>query len=155
LKESLAIWFDSPKKDEKSINIWIDGLCEPINPGGTACIGFVIKKNGETIAKGCEVIGKGEGMTNNVAEYTALIYSLKEIKRLKLENEFLKIRSDSQLLVNQINRVWSVKAPLIIPLYKITKELANDLHYRIEWVPREENEEADKLTRLAYKRSLK
>lgn len=155
MKETLAPWFNSPKKDEKSINIWIDGLCEPINPGGTACIGYVIKKDDVTIAEGCDVIGKHEGMTNNVAEYTALIYALKEIKRLKLENEFLTIKSDSQLLVNQMNRKWAVKAPLIIPLYKIAKDLTNGLHYCMEWVPREENEEADKLTRLAYVRSQK
>lgn len=155
MKETLASWTNSPKKDEKSINVWIDGLCEPINPGGTACVGYVIKKDDVTIADGSDVIGKGEGMTNNVAEYTALIYALKEVKRLRLENELLTIRSDSQLLVNQMNRKWAVKASLIIPLYKITKDLANGLNYQIEWIPREENEEADRLTRLAYERSLK
>jgi ribonuclease HI len=155
MKETLTSWTNSPKKDEKSINIWIDGLCEPINPGGTACIGFVIKKDGVTIAEGSHVIGKGVGMTNNVAEYTALIYALREIKRLRLENELLTIRSDSQLLVNQMNRKWEVKAPLIKPLYKIAKDLANGLNYQIEWIPREENEEADMLTRLAYEKSLK
>jgi ribonuclease HI len=51
--------------------------------------------------------------------------------------------------------MWSVKASLILPLYKVAKNLVNGLHYRIEWVPREENEEADRLTRLAYKKSLK
>lgn len=155
MRETLSRWTNSPKKDEKSINIWIDGLCEPINPGGTASVGYVIKKNDVTIAEGSDVIGKGQGMTNNVAEYTALIYALKEVKRLKLENELLTIRSDSQLLVNQMNRKWAVKAPLIIPLYKIAKDLANGLNIQLEWVSREENEEADRLTRIAYERSLK
>jgi ribonuclease HI len=155
MKGTLSNWFSNTKKDEKSINIWIDGLCEPINPCGTACIGYVIKKDNVTISQGCDVIGKGEGMTNNVAEYTALIYALKEVKRLRLENEFLTIRSDSQLLVNQMNRKWAVKAPLIIPLYKTAKDLVIGLNYQIEWIPREENEEADRLTRLAYERSLK
>ena len=155
MQESLTNWTSSQQKKEKSIDVWIDGLCEPINPGGIACIGYVIKNTGETIVEGSYIIGKGVGMTNNVAEYTALIYALKEIKRLKLEDQFLIIKSDSQLLVNQMNRKWEVKAPLIVPLNKSAKDLATGLHYRIEWIPREENEEADRQTRLAYERALK
>lgn len=155
MQKTLPGWTSSQKKEEKSIDLWIDGLCEPLNPGGTACIGYVIKRSGVVIAEGSYVVGKGAGMTNNVAEYTALIFALKEIKRLRLENELIKIRSDSQLLVNQMNRKWAVKAPLIVPLYKLANELATGLNYRIEWIPREENKEADKLTRLAYEKSLK
>lgn len=154
MQEALTSWTGSHKKEEKSIDVWIDGLCGPVNPGGTACIGYVIKNGGVTIVEGAYVVGKGVEMTNNVAEYTALIYALKEIKRLGLENKFLTIRSDSQLLVNQMNRKWAVKAPLIVSLYKLAKDLVNRLHYRVEWIPREENEEADRLTRLAYERSL-
>ena len=70
------------------------------------------------IAEGSHIIGKGDGMTNNVAEYAALIYVLKEVKRCGLENKLLVIRSDSQLLVNQMNRKWAVKAELVMPLYR-------------------------------------
>ena len=42
------------------------------------------------------------------------------------------IRSDSQLLVNQMNGKWEVKAPLIAPLYKLAKDLATGLNYRID-----------------------
>ena len=105
-----------------------------------------------TIAEGSYVIGKGVGMTNNVAEYTALIYVLKEIRRRGLEKEIVMIRSDANLLVNQMNGKWAVNAPLIVPLHKTAKDLANGLNYQIAWIPREENEEADKLTRLAYER---
>lgn len=142
-------------KGRKQIDIWIDGACEPVNPGGTGCVGYVIKSDGTIIAKQSSIIGKGVGMTSNVAEYTALIYALQKVKQLGLQNELLTIKSDSQLLVNQMNRKWKVKAPLIVPLHKSASELVKDLNYRIEWVPREENEEADRLTRLAYEKSLK
>ena len=148
MQNTLTNWTNH-KKDEKTIDIWIDGLCEP-NPYGKGCIGYVIKDNGVTIAKGSYVVGEGAEMTNNVAEYQALIYALREIRRLRLETKIIVIRSDSELLVKQMNRRWDVKAPLLLPLYALAKDLANGLHYRIEWIPREENEEADKLTRLAY-----
>ena len=137
------------------IEIWIDGSCEPINPGGTGCIGYIIKNNGATIAVGSQTVGKGEGMTNNVAEYYALIYALKEIRRLKLENEDVLVRSDSQLLVNQMNRKWKVHATHILRLVHEARNLAPLSRFRIEWISREENEEADQLARSAYKKSLK
>jgi ribonuclease HI len=136
------------------IEVWIDGLCEPFNPGGTACLGYVIKDKSETIARCHNVIGKGEGMTNNVAEYSALIHALQKIRKLDLEEEKIHLRSDSKLLVEQMNGNWKVKASLIIPLYHKAKELAAGLDIVIEWIPREENEEADKLTRLAYDSTL-
>jgi ribonuclease HI len=155
MQDTLASWISGQKKDGKRIDVWIDGLCEPVNPGGTACIGYIIRDHESIVAGGSYIIGKGVGMTNNVAEYTALIYVLREVKRLRLQKELLVIKSDSQLLVNQMNRKWKVKAALIVPLYKLAKDLATGLNYRMEWIPREENEEADRLTRLAYKSSLK
>ena len=118
------------------IEVWIDGLCEPVNPGGTACIGYVIKMNAVKIAEGSEVIGTGKGMTNNVAEYTALICALQEIRKLKLENEKILIRSDSKLLVEQMNGNWKVKAPLLIPLNLKAKLLAAGLDITVQWIPK-------------------
>jgi hypothetical protein len=39
--------------------------------------------------------------------------------------------------------------PEMYLLSDFDKSLIKGLHYRIEWIPREENEEADKLTRIA------
>ena len=81
------------------IEVWIDGACEPKNPGGTACTGYLIKKDGKTLAKCYGVVGKGEDMTNNVAEYHALIRAMKRIWRDALQNEKIIVRSDSKLVV--------------------------------------------------------
>jgi len=132
------------------IEVWTDGLCEPINPSGTACYGYVIKRNEKTINKDYGVVGKGPNMTNNVAEYIALIQALEKIKSLKLDKEKIMVRSDSNLLVNQMTRKWKVKAPLILPLFRKAFTLANGLDIAFRWIPREENEEADELCRLAY-----
>ena len=42
------------------------------NPGGVATYGYLIYRDGEKIQRGYGVIGSGAGMTNNVAEYSAL-----------------------------------------------------------------------------------
>jgi ribonuclease HI len=55
------------------------------------------------------------------------------------------------LVINQIERNFKVKAPTIIPLYCKVMSLISKLKYiHFEWIPREENKEADKLTCRAY-----
>jgi ribonuclease HI len=132
------------------IEVWTDGLCEPVNPGGTACYGYVLKRDGETIDKEYGVIGRGEGMSNNVGEYTALVKALEKIRKLKLEREKIVIRSDSRLVAIGMSQNWKIKAPRIMPLYKKAKILAAGMNITFQWIPRKENEEADRLCRHAY-----
>ena len=132
------------------IEVWIDGLCEPVNPGGTACIGYIIKKEGKVLAKTSQVVGRGKGMTNNVAEYTALIQALEKIQQLGLARQEILVRSDSKLVVNQMNGNWEVKAPLILPLNRKAKTMTTTMNIKFNWVPREQNTEADALCRTAY-----
>jgi len=132
------------------IEVWIDGCCYPVNPEGTACIGYVIKKKGLTIAKGSKIIGKGQGMTNNVAEYNALIAVLEEIRKRALYTEEIIIKSDSKLLVNQMKGNWKVKSNLIYPLYREAKKRAYNYNIKFKWIPREKNKEADEMSRIAF-----
>jgi ribonuclease HI len=133
------------------IEVWIDGLCEPVMPKHerTACLGYVIKKDGKVVEKGSEVVGVGEDMTNNVAEYAALIRALERINDLVPEGQVI-VRSDSRLVVNQMRGNWRVRAPLIVPLYRQAMALADRRDIVFEWVPREKNTEADHLARIAY-----
>jgi ribonuclease HI len=132
------------------IEVWTDGLCEPVNPSGTACYGYIIKRNGKTINKDYGVIGTGPDMTNNVAEYTALIQALQKIKSLKLDKEKIIVRSDSRLVAVGMSQNWKIKAPRVLPLYTKAKILASGMDIAFQWIPREDNEEADELARLAY-----
>jgi ribonuclease HI len=45
---------------------------------------------------------------------------------------------------------WAVKAPLILPLYRKAKTMTAAMNIRFNWVPREQNTEADALCRTAY-----
>jgi len=117
-----------------------DGLCKPINPGGTATYGFVVKKGGEEIKEERGVIGKGWRMTNNVAEYTAVIQALAYLKREGLNEQKVVVRSDSVLLINQLNGSWRVHSSRILPLYREAKSWIRDFKdIRFEWVPRKKN----------------
>jgi ribonuclease HI len=143
------------RKKSGIVEIWIDGSCAPINPGGTGSIGYVMKENGRIIALGSKVVGKGKEMTTNAAEYLALINALSDVKALGLENANILVKSDSQLIVCQIIGKNSIKAPSLKPYYREAMNLVLSLYAKLEWIPREENEEADQLARQAYESSLK
>ena len=85
----------------------------------------------------------------------ALARALEWLIQSNLLSERIEIRSDSQLVVNQLMGSYKVRAKRIIPLYKKVLQLKSefrDLH--IQWVPREMNREADVLTNKAYNRAL-
>jgi ribonuclease HI len=121
---------------------------------GVACYAFIIKKEENTIHREYGLAACDS--TNNVAEYTAIIKALEWLLTNNYEDEKIIIRGDSQLVINQIKREFKVKAPKIIPLYrKLTSLISKFKHIQIEWIPREQNKEADKLTCRAYEEHLK
>ncbi len=135
------------------LEIWIDGACEPINPGGTASYGLVIKGKNETLLREGKVVGSGKGMSNNAAEYSGLVASLEWYKANK-RNDKVNIYSDSDLLVKQMTGVYRAKRGskkgLYYPYYQQAVSLLNDIgrsQFRFEWIPREANTEADELSK--------
>jgi ribonuclease HI len=53
---------------------WFDGSCGPVNPGGTAASGAIVKDtDGNVLLEESRPVGKGEGMSNDVAEYAGMI----------------------------------------------------------------------------------
>ncbi len=135
------------KFKEASDNHWvtinIDGASRG-NPG-PASIGIVFYKKNETIKEVSESIGNH---TNNFAEYAALIKALE----ISLENNYqnIDVRSDSQLVVNQINKKYKVKDADIKELFDKANSLIQKLSsFKIIFIPREENLKADKLANHA------
>lgn len=133
----------------KEIEIYIDGASKG-NPGPSG-IGVVICQDNQTIKNISSYIGN---TTNNVAEYTALIYGLQE--GLILNAERVKINTDSQLLYRQINKVYKTKNPNILGLYNQAVHLMSAFkEVSIKHIPRENNRGADKLATQAVKKALK
>lgn len=132
-------------------HIWFDGACEPYNPGGHGTWGFVVKRDDATIARERGYIGEGDGVTNNVAEYTALVNAL-EHARAELDADTIHVHGDSQLVIRQMTGRYDVNSRRLRPLWQDAQRLAREfetVHY--EWVPREQNEEADALSKREYK----
>ena len=129
------------------IIIYTDGGARG-NPG-PAAIGIVI---GAPVNKNySEQIGK---TTNNVAEYKAVIFALKKAKSLlggsKAIETKIEIRSDSELLVNQLNGKYKIKDEDLQPLFIKVWNLKQDfLRVQFVHVPREKNKEADRLVNQA------
>jgi ribonuclease HI len=132
------------------IKVYIDGLCEPMNPGGVATYGLIIYKDGSIIQKDKGVVGEGPGMSNNVAEYTALCKALSWLTP-RYPKESITVLSDSRLVVNQMSDQWKARKGLYLEYYKKALKLKESFPKLVlKWVPREENAEADELTRAAY-----
>ncbi len=131
------------------LEIYIDGASKG-NPGHSG-VGIVIYREGQRIKNISNYIGIA---TNNVAEYTALIYALEEALLLKAKS--LKINTDSQLLARQLNKIYKVRHPGIINLYnRATHLLTGFEKVTINHIPREENTLADKLATESIKSVLR
>lgn len=134
--------------------VFIDGACEPKNPRGVPTYGFLIYGDEKKID---EESGLGladpwtEQATNNVAEYTALIKALEKLLNLGLQDSEVEVRSDSELLVKQVNGVYKVRNPRLRPLYeRVNGLLPRFKNIQMKWIQREENAEADDLSKRAY-----
>lgn len=136
--------------ENKKIRIFIDGGSRG-NPGPGA-LGVVIKDfNGIVIKKFNQFLGE---VTNNVAEYSALIFALKKIKLLfgknKIKQLEVEVFSDSQLLVEQLNGRYKISNPEIQKLFLEAWNLKVELPvFKIKHISREENTEADYLVNQA------
>lgn len=134
---------------EGAVKLWCDGLCEPRNPGGWACWGWLAEDaTGRRLASDHGCIGHGDGMTNNLAEYHGAVLALRWAADQGLHG--VTLFSDSQLLVNHANGAWQCKAPNLWPLLAELRALMAATGARIEWIERERNGRADQLTRNAY-----
>jgi len=96
----------------KRLIIFTDGAS--LGNPGQASIGAVIQDGqGKVISRISRRIGHA---TNNQAEYTAIIAALEEAARLGAEEA--EVRSDSELVVKQLNGRYRVKKATLRPLYQ-------------------------------------
>jgi ribonuclease HI len=134
------------------ITIYFDGLCRPRNPGGVATYGYVIYQDGKKVKNGCGVVGSGAGMTNNVAEYSALKHAAEWVCRNTTKDEIV-IKGDSQLVIYQMNGTWQVKSETSKKFVPEIQRLLEGRKTRFVWIPRKQNAEADLLSNIAFNQS--
>ena len=131
------------------ITIYFDGLCRPKNPGGVATYGYVVYQDGKKVKSGNGVIGSGAGMTNNVAEYSALKRAAEWVSQNGGDDEIV-IKGDSQLVIHQMNGTWQIKSETSKKFVPEIRRLLEGRKTRFIWIPREQNIEADLLSNVAY-----
>jgi len=131
------------------ITLYFDGLCRPRNPGGVATYGYVIYKDGKKVKRGSGVVGSGGGMTNNVAEYSALNHAAEWIVQHCPDDEIV-INGDSMLVIHQMSGTWQIHSVTSKKFVPAIRMLLEGRKARFVWIPRAQNAEADLLSNLAY-----
>jgi len=144
------------------VEIWFDGCCEPVNPGGYAGWGAALFVDGTRVWENSVLVGHGKDMSNNVAEYSGCLAAMEEAIRRGFNKGKHKIviRGDSKLVINQLPLLWKRNGGLYYPFFQKAREAYTKLggkdyvpkgRVTLEWIPREENSIADELSKRALK----
>jgi ribonuclease HI len=122
----------------------IDGASRG-NPGPASYAVVLRDPEGKIALELAKNIGRE---TNNVAEYFALLAVLDYAASHNIAA--LRVRSDSELLVRQMQGRYKVKSPDLKPLHERASKISRQLQYfAIEHVRRELNTDADALANVA------
>jgi formyltetrahydrofolate-dependent phosphoribosylglycinamide formyltransferase len=131
-------------KRVRKIIAYTDGASRG-NPGPAAA-GFILTEPGGTQLQ-AEAMFLGR-TTNNVAEYTAVVKALEAAKQIGAKQ--IKLFSDSELLVKQINGQYKVKSEQIRPLFRQTVELLEKFQsWKVQHITRDKNQQADSIVNKA------
>lgn len=129
--------------------IFTDGASR--NNPGEAGAGIFITQDSMPIERIARYLGR---TTNNVAEYSAAIIGLEHAVRLQASS--VKLCADSELLVKQLNGQYKVKNEGLKPLHARVKELIAKIgSVEVQYIPRDQNREADALANKAIDEKLK
>lgn len=135
-------------KKPKVLTIYTDGGARG-NPG-PAAYGFVITdEKGSLIYEEGKTIGVN---TNNVAEYSAVVESLRWVlSNIHDPISNIQFFMDSKLVCEQMSGRWKIKNENLRNLYFTIKDLENKLGAQVTYkhVYREKNKEADALVNKA------
>jgi ribonuclease HI len=129
---------------ERTLILRTDGASRG-NPGPAAAGVVIQREDGTTVARGKTYLGV---MTNNQAEYRALILGLRAVGRYN--PTLVRVLMDSDLIVRQMTGKYRVKDETLRTLYDEACAVARELpHVTFDHVRRGFNAEADALANKA------
>lgn len=127
----------------KLLTLYTDGASRG-NPG-PAGAGVIILDGKKKIKEISKYLGEA---TNNIAEYSAVIFALEEALALKADEVVIKL--DSELVARQLNGEYKVKDGEIRKLFeKVLGMLRIFRRFEVRRIERARNKEADKLANKA------
>jgi ribonuclease HI len=119
------------------------------NPGPAAAASVISSPDGEVLDEHAQLIGS---VTNNVAEYRALLLGLHRAHELGASE--IEVVGDSELIAKQVRGLYKVKHEAMKPLHhEATVALRGFERWSIRTVPREQNARADALVNAALDQS--
>ncbi len=128
----------------KHLVAYVDGACRG-NPGEGGVGVLFQDEKGTTLFKAYKYIGK---VTNNIAEYRALILALEKAQKFRAKS--LTVYSDSQLIVNQVNGDYRVRDTKLKPLLREALFLIRKFQgVEVKSIGRDKNKLADSLANRA------
>ena len=131
------------------LTIYTDGASRN-NPGESGA-GVYILQDGVPFEQIARYLGT---TTNNVAEYSAAIIGLEHA--VKVGARRVSLFADSELLVKQINGQYKVKNEGLKLLHAKARELIARIgSVAVQYIPREQNKEADALANKAIDEKIK
>lgn len=111
------------------------------NPGPGALGVVITGENGKILKEYSHYLGE---VTNNQAEYEAVVFALQKAKQLKIKE--IELRVDSELIGKQLLGQYKIKDSELQPLFIRAWNLRLDYDkVEIKIIRREQNKEADKL----------
>ncbi len=120
---------------------FVDGGCRP-NPGKGSYGVILYNKFMDEIYRENGLVGKY--VTNNIAEYTAVLKALEIAASYGIQN--IEIRSDSELVVKQLNGQYQVNDQGLKKLYNKAKKISKNFgSVLFTHIPRKQNLKADNL----------
>ena len=135
------------------IGVFFDGAVEPTNPGGTGSYGFAVFDQNKILYTESIIIGKGEGITNNLAEYSGLLHALQWLYKNDYQEQEIIIYGDSKLVIEQMTGRWRIKKGVYVPVaVRCQEALKHFTKISFQWIPREENTIADALSKDVLKK---
>lgn len=129
---------------QNPLTLYVDGASRH-NPGPAGGGAVLFDAEGNRVAQASEYFG--DGITNNAAEYRALLLGLDLVPP---DTKTLRVKVDSQLMARQLNGDYRVKSDNLLPFYERAKEKLQQFNdASIEHIPREQNRDADALANRA------
>ncbi|MGA2319144.1 MAG: ribonuclease HI family protein [Solirubrobacteraceae bacterium] len=119
------------------------------NPGPAAAAAVITTPAGELLGEHTRLLGT---VTNNVAEYRALLLGLEHARELGASE--VEVVGDSELIAKQVNGAYKVKHEAMRPLHReALAALSGFEAWSIRTVPRAQNAHADALVNAALDRA--